>query len=110
MYVNSALNVSGTVPQLIVSLTLKEVTSQDQGQWRLEVTNDVGTGYVEFQLFLRLADGQDSAKYKYHDTGFTIMYKILCLGQVLLTLRHPARDFCVPFVAYMQSLCGMIVV
>ena len=75
MYVNSALNVSGTAPELIVSLTLKEVTSQDQGQWRLEVTNDVGTGYVEFQLFLRLAGDQDSStsKYNYGDTGFTIM-------------------------------------
>ena len=71
MCVNSAVKISGTVPERIVSLTLKEVTSRDQGQWRLGITNDVGTGYVEFQLLVQLAD--NTSKDKCHDVCFVFM-------------------------------------
>nr|KAG5694072.1 hypothetical protein BaRGS_025651 [Batillaria attramentaria] len=43
-------NLTGTPPDLTLTVRLDNVREEVEGQWRLELTNDVGTGYVDFRL------------------------------------------------------------
>nr|KAG5686314.1 hypothetical protein BaRGS_032525 [Batillaria attramentaria] len=42
--------ITGTPPDLTLTVRLDNVRKEEDGQWRLELTNDVGTGYVDFNL------------------------------------------------------------
>nr|KAG5686908.1 hypothetical protein BaRGS_020717 [Batillaria attramentaria] len=42
--------VTGTPPDLTLTVRLDNVRKEEEGQWRLELTNDVGTGQVDFHL------------------------------------------------------------
>lgn len=41
---------SGTPPDLELTVRLDNVRKEEEGQWRLELTNDAGKGFVQFQL------------------------------------------------------------
>nr|KAG5697219.1 hypothetical protein BaRGS_028955 [Batillaria attramentaria] len=46
-------NLTGTPPDLTLTVLLDNVTEKELGQWRLELTNDAGTGHVDFHLVTR---------------------------------------------------------
>nr|KAG5702047.1 hypothetical protein BaRGS_015782 [Batillaria attramentaria] len=46
----SSSTLTGTPPDLTLTVRLDNVRKEEEGQWRLELTNDVGTGYVDFPL------------------------------------------------------------
>nr|KAG5686458.1 hypothetical protein BaRGS_010786 [Batillaria attramentaria] len=42
--------VTGIPPDLTLTVRLDNVRKEEEGQWRLELTNDAGTGHVDFYL------------------------------------------------------------
>nr|KAG5702041.1 hypothetical protein BaRGS_015776 [Batillaria attramentaria] len=43
-------NLTGTPPDLTLTVRLDNVRKEEEGQWRLELTNDAGQGHVDFFL------------------------------------------------------------
>nr|KAG5712561.1 hypothetical protein BaRGS_011535 [Batillaria attramentaria] len=43
-------SLTGTPPDLMLGFTLNNVKETDGGEWRLELTNEAGTGYADFRL------------------------------------------------------------
>ena len=46
------ISLEGTPPELTLTLDWSNVTSNDEGRWRLELTNEVATGNVTFTVSL----------------------------------------------------------
>nr|KAG5697529.1 hypothetical protein BaRGS_019483 [Batillaria attramentaria] len=45
-----SLSVTGTPPDLVLTVLLDNVSSEDEGRWILNVSNDAGSGFVDFWL------------------------------------------------------------
>ncbi|KAK7505088.1 hypothetical protein BaRGS_00003658 [Batillaria attramentaria] len=45
------ISVTGSPPDLVLSVYLTNVNEADDGMWRLELTNDAGTGQADFRLY-----------------------------------------------------------
>ncbi|KAK7454127.1 hypothetical protein BaRGS_00039580, partial [Batillaria attramentaria] len=62
---NSSINVTGTPPDLMLTLLLDNMTTHSWGQWQLNVTNDVGSNVAGFSV---LADEDPSSVTTAHIT------------------------------------------
>nr|KAG5685752.1 hypothetical protein BaRGS_004398 [Batillaria attramentaria] len=49
----SVCNLTGTAPDLTLTVRLDNVRKEEEGQWRLELTNDAGTGHADVLLLLK---------------------------------------------------------
>nr|KAG5694065.1 hypothetical protein BaRGS_025644 [Batillaria attramentaria] len=45
-----ATSLTGIPPDLKLTVSMKQIRKQDEGKWRLQLTNDVGTDYLDFIL------------------------------------------------------------
>nr|KAG5702045.1 hypothetical protein BaRGS_015780 [Batillaria attramentaria] len=43
-------SLTGTPPDLTLTVSMKSIKKQDEGTWRLELANDVGTDHLDFVL------------------------------------------------------------
>nr|KAG5694054.1 hypothetical protein BaRGS_025633 [Batillaria attramentaria]KAG5702037.1 hypothetical protein BaRGS_015772 [Batillaria attramentaria] len=47
---DNSSTLTGTPPDLTLTVRLDNVRKEEEGQWRLELANDAGTGHVDFEL------------------------------------------------------------
>ena len=77
------LEITGSPPTLTAHLTLKLNSPQDEALWRLEVTNQVGTGHVEFKM--RIVQPDDSGGFLSSvDFGITLSGIVVTCALVLV--------------------------
>ena len=81
------LEITGSPPTLTASLTLKLNSPQDEALWRLEVTNHVGTGHVEFKMRIVLPD-DSGGLLPSTDFGIALLAVVVTCALVLVIVLY----------------------
>nr|KAG5692100.1 hypothetical protein BaRGS_029560 [Batillaria attramentaria] len=63
---SSFSNLTGTPPDLTLTVRLDNVRKEEEGQWRLELTNDAGTGHKNFTLVVADRQGRNASDQQFH--------------------------------------------
>nr|KAG5686465.1 hypothetical protein BaRGS_010793 [Batillaria attramentaria] len=86
--------VTGTPPDLTLTVRLDNVRKEEEGQWRLELTNDAGTGHVDFHLHVneqRRSERQCRQRYAFGVFVILNFLLFVLIGVGQLLIYHAVR-------------------